>query len=268
MRCIANLIPSILMSIAIGLLAGACALQPRPAAIDPLQWNKIDAPDEQKALLDKVAAINRGLDQFKGKGKLYVYERGKLNIAERLFWVCAEPDKMRLALVASSGLPLASFASDGEWFYIRSHTDGYYSRKPLSSANLDAVISIPVSATDIIYILSGRVALAQHPVATFYRDRSMSGYMVVYESSPKKTMARVYLDQQARRLVKIEWMAPSGSVQYEVTFGNYRIIEGYQVPYEIVVQNVAKYRAQLSVLSFWPHPPVDDAVFTLHRSVE
>jgi hypothetical protein len=251
---------------AAGIFFSSCTLKSRPAVIDPLQWVIIDSPEKQKALLEKLDAVNRGLTQFKGKGKLRVYEKGKLNFAERLFWICAEPDQMRLALINTSGVSLASFASDGDWFYIRSHTDDYYSKKPLVSADLDAIISIPVSAADILFILSGRSAASQHVASAYYQNMVEPGYMVVFKNSRKKTIARVYLDQQASRLKKIEWFGASGAVQYEIGYRNYQTIEGYQIPHDILVQNGEQYRAHLQVIRFWPHPAIDPSVFRLHNT--
>lgn len=259
-------IPQIIALLAVGVIFGSCALKPKPAPIDPLQWYKIESSEKQEILLEKLDAINRGLVQFKGKGKLYVYKKGKLNIAERLYWICAEPDKMRLALVASSGMPLASFASDGKWFYIRSHTNEYFSKKPLASANLDAIISIPVSATDIIFILSGRIAITGRIAADLYQNKSETEHIAVFKNSRKNTIARVHFDQPASRLTQIERFDPWGYVQYKVTFNSYRTIGGYHVPYDIMVENGAQYRAHLKVFNYWPHPSIDASVFNLNET--
>ena len=96
------------------MFTGACSLKHAPVAVDPLQWRKIDLHEKEESLIKKLDSINFGLAQFKGKGKLYVYKKGKLNLAERLFWICAAPNLVRLSVVGLSGMPLASFASDGK----------------------------------------------------------------------------------------------------------------------------------------------------------
>ena len=106
----------------------------------------------------------------------------------------------------------------------------------------------------------------QQVATVFYRRKSGPERMVVFENSRKKTAARIHFDEQASRLTQIEQFDSSGHVQYEVTFSSYQTIEGYQVPYDIVVRNDAQYRAHLKVIDCWPHPPISASAFRLHKT--
>lgn len=256
-----QLIAGILMT---SVFAVACALQPKPVAVDPARWQTVTAPRERKAVLARLESVNDGLSLFKGKGKLIVNKNGRRHIAERLYWISAMPDRIRLAVVASSGLPIASFASDGKWFYLLSHTEGYFSKKPLASANLETVISAPVSVIDINFLLLGRLPIIAGNAPQIYQHKSDQLQLIVFRDDRDSSAIRVTFDPLTSTVMEFERIDRWGNMLYEVVFGSYQAIGPYRVPFDISVNSGKEYDAKLTVFEFWPNTPAKASAFTLH----
>ncbi|MBW2411883.1 MAG: hypothetical protein JRF72_18975, partial [Deltaproteobacteria bacterium] len=101
-----------------------------------------DAKAEARALLATIGGLNAGLKDFKGRGAIKVWQKGKLRLKEKVYWIGSDSDKIRVVLTIG-GHPAVKMASDGKWFYYYEVGEGdpIYRKIAASDASLKRIIS-------------------------------------------------------------------------------------------------------------------------------
>src|SRR5210317_1877082 len=126
---------------------------PRPASIIVLVAallagcssfsRKISEPEELAAMAEArmvllaLGSQNEKLINFKGIGKIKVWQNGEKKINERIAWIGSETAKLSI-VVLISGHPAVKMASDGKWFYYYEARQGkpIYKKRSATDATL------------------------------------------------------------------------------------------------------------------------------------
>ncbi|MBW2369896.1 MAG: hypothetical protein JRH15_18650, partial [Deltaproteobacteria bacterium] len=114
------------------------------------------APYQEKAAADLYQVLiknNRKLTTIKGVGRLVLMDDAGQRF--RAAWIGKRPNRLRMEFLGISGLPVASFSSDGEWHYLMDHTRRRFYRKRAGSSDLKRLISVPVNAGEILELMCG-----------------------------------------------------------------------------------------------------------------
>jgi hypothetical protein len=220
---------------------------------------------ETRALLATLSRQNEGLKNFKGAGKIKVWQQGRLTLDERIAWIGSEPSKISI-VVLISGYPAVKMASDGEWFYYYEvgQGDPIYKKIAATDASLKRIISIPIQTSDILSLLSGRVPLREHQAAWLQKQDSESGYVLVLKKRWWGVTEKIYFAENKTRVRQIEFYNRTGSLIYRAKFDEMQQVSGYQVPVRLSITNGKDADFQLDINRFWADVQVTADMFVLN----
>lgn len=208
-------------------------------------------------------------------------------MTSRIAWIASAPDRMRVTLNGVSGQPLVSAASDGQWFYLVSHTDGDFYKKPVTNSNMKRFFSIPIKSGDIVHILAGRVPVEKYDSAMLIENQAEedcsetdfddplhsssdsvgdayeNAYVLVLKSKWGNVREKIYLKENKKDVHKIEMFDPAGALEYRVEFNRMQTIKAYRVPSQLKVSNNDGSGFQLFLDRYWVDAMISSSVFTL-----
>ena len=115
---------------------------------------------EVRNLLSVIQSKNDTLKNLKGIGKIKVWKNGIIQADQRVAWIGERPVKLSIAVLVS-GYPAVKLATDGKWLYYLEvqGQDTKFRKIAANDPDLIKLISIPISASDLIALLSGRIPL-------------------------------------------------------------------------------------------------------------
>jgi len=255
-----DLQPVMIIVLVAVLLAGCSSLSPKTS-----EPEDIAAMAEARMVLLALGSQNDKLMNFKGIGKIKVWQKGEKRIDERIAWIGSETVKLSI-VVLISGHPAVKMASDGKWFYYYEARQGepIYKKSPATDATLQRIVSIPIKPSDIITLLGGRTPLREHHSAVLHRQDSGAGYVLVLKKRWFGIVEKIYLDEDKAQVHQIEFFNRSGALIYRVRFDELQIIKGYQVPSRLSISNEEGMGFQLEVQKYWADVPVSPSMFVLN----
>jgi hypothetical protein len=256
--------PQLLLFIIIATLFSACTSI--TATLSGKTAEELDEANiaEAKHLLRTLENKNSNLKNFKGIGKIKVWNNDQIQIDERVAWVGSDPQKIRIAVLIS-GFPAVKLASDGQWFYYlevqgKTHV---FKKIRASNANLKRLIAIPIHSSDVITFLAGRVPVREHHSAYIKPNSSDSGYVLILKRRWWGIVEKIYFDNTKSRVRQIEVFNRSGSLVYRVGFEDIREIQGYRVPFRLKISSDEGADCQLDIDRYWADVTVSPSVFVL-----
>ena len=238
---------------------------------------------EAEKTISELKNQNFKLKTFKGVGNIKFRGSEKKDIAGRMAWVASAPDKIRIAVSSVSGQPMISAASDGHWLYLISHSSGDFYKKPVTVSSMRRLFKISVKPEDMVDILAGRVPIHSYDSAVLTNmkpeiysteehtvskqngsERSgQNGYVLVLKKKWGDIIEKIYLDEKKKNVLKVEMFDSSGSLAYRVIFDRIRAINGYRIPYRLLVSNSDGSGFHLDVDRYWADASVSKPVFVL-----
>ena len=231
---------------------------------------KISEPEELAAMaqarmvLFALGSQNEKLTNFKGIGKIRVWQNGEKRIDEKIAWIGSDPVKLSI-VVLISGLPAVKMASDGKWFYYYEARQGepIYKKTAATDATLQRIISIPIKTSDIIHLLAGRVPLRGHHSAVLHRQSTGTGYVLTLKKRWYGIVEKIFLGEDRTQVRQIEFFNRSGTLIYRARFDAMQIINGYQVPSRLSISSDEGVGFELEVQKYWADVPVSPSMFVL-----
>ena len=247
----------------------------------------IKALSEARELISILENQNRELKAFKGVGRITFWKNNKKDLASNIAWVASAPDRLRVALRSISGQPIVSFANDGQLFYLFSHAQGQFYKKPATNSTLKKLLSVPIKSDDIVDILAGRVPVNKHNSAVLIKsapsrrtpanasqqqvDRFSpgetcvpeDGYILVLKKGWGKIHEMIYLEANKKDVRMVEVFGLTGALAYRAEFSGMQTIKGYKVPFRLVLSNDDGSGFQLDVDRFWADVSVSSSMFVL-----
>jgi len=242
---------------------------------------------EARELISALKDQNLDLNTFKGVGKITLWKASKKSMSNRIAWVGSAPNKLRIVLSTVSGQPVASLASDGQWFYIFNHTQTEFYKRRATHSLMEKVFEIPIRSTDIINILAGRIPISEHKSAVIIEDKHFrgvpsnswprqsikihsdqarglnGGYILILKTGWGNIKEKIYLYSNKKDVHKIEVFGLGGDLSYRAEFDNMLNVDGYKIPSSIVFSNDDGSGFQLDVDRYWPHVYVSSSMFVL-----
>lgn len=224
-----------------------------------------------EALVQAQAALltlnqqNAGLENFKGTGKIKVWQQGRLKLDERIAWIGSKPSKISI-VVLISGYPAVKMASDGKWFYYYEVGEGapIYKKIAASDASLKRILSIPVPTSDVLSILSGRIPLREHQTAVLLKQDSEPGYVLVLKRRWWGVTEKIYFAENKTQVRHVEFYDRNGSLIYGAKFDEMQMVSGYRVPVRVSLTNGKDADFQLDINRFWVDVQVTADMFVLN----
>jgi len=202
---------------------------------------------------------NHTLETFKGIGNIRLWDKEKKIRVARAAWSGAETGKLRIEILDTAGQPAASIASDGEWLYYRSLQTFY--KKRSDDPDLKKIVSLPVTAGDVIALLSGRIPVRPYDSILLEKEDS-GGYVLALEKTSGDT-EKIYLDESKTVIRKTVITDASGTMLYQTEFDRVKEVENYQIPFQLIFSNHEGDGFRLSVERYWANVPVPLSNFVL-----
>lgn len=223
-----------------------------------------DRDREIRSLLGSLVARNDSIQTFKGIGSIRV-QQGDSRYRARLAWVGAVPGKLRVELIGTPGQPKTGFASDGEWISYFDPKDprGPIKRIQSKNADLKDFISVPVTAEEVVALLSGRTPTFPYHSVELEKNAVHGNYTVtLYRRWRWGKQVICCLDPVGADITTIETYK-GDRLAYRAEFRKMQTVEGYRVPMQLILSNAEGGSFELNVERYWVNPSVSANLFVL-----
>jgi hypothetical protein len=236
-------------------VSGCGTLPPSPAVKAP------DSPEVTK-ILSSLGQVNAGLSTFKGTGKIKLWKKDSVQVV-RAAWTGERPDKIRIVIQGITGFPVASMAADGSWFYLLSYSQDSFYKAEVHNPDLEKLVSIPVTAGDVITLISGAVPIRQYQSSSLMQVSAESGFVLSLMGERGAGIEKIYLDQARMEVHRIEMFTPKGKLAYRVDMHGETEADGFRIPARLIFSNDDESGFQLDVDKFWPNAAVSPDMFVI-----
>jgi len=224
---------------------------------------KPEVSPEARELLALLENKNAELTSFKGTGRITFWKNKKKGLDARVVWIGLIPGKLRIAVNSFVGQPVISFASDGQWFYLFSHTDSQFYKNRVTDTSLKKIFSIPIHSDDIVNVLAGRIPLREHNSAVLKKNGSEDKNVLILKSRWGHCLEKIYFDEHLRQVRKVEMFDLSGDLVYRVEFCGVKTIKKYQVPTCLLFLDEEGREVRLDIDRYWADVAVSSSAFVL-----
>jgi hypothetical protein len=224
----------------------------------------VNAPEspEVTKILSNLGQVNADLSTFKGTGKIKLWKKDSVQVV-RAAWTGARPNKIRIVIQGITGFPVASMAADGNWFYLLSYSQDSFYKAEVHNPDLEKLVSIPVTAGDVINLISGSVPIRQYQSSSLTQLPTESGYVLSLMGERDVGIEKIYLGQDRTRVHRIEMFTPKGQLAYRVDIIEETELDGFRIPAKLIFSNDDGSGFQLDVDKFWPNAAVSPDMFVI-----
>ena len=214
-----------------------------------------------RALVEEIKAENRKITTCKGKGWITL-SSGQGTQTFRVAFAAALPDRIRMTLL-SSGMPAETVAADGQTVSFVSHT-GQHKRHTIHSDNpsLEKLVSIPVTARELIALFSGLIPLHDFDSAAVFQEKSPANTVLVLNRQWKGTTQKLYLDGK-KTVYRIDILDSGKEPVYSVRISDVKQYGAIRVHTTSLITDSYGRRLHLNLTDYQPNIPLEDAIFTL-----
>jgi hypothetical protein len=222
------------------------------------------ARTQARKLLLVLDHINDDLNTFKGVGKIKLWNKDNSQIAERVAWAGAEPSSLSIVLLIS-GHPGPRLSTDGKYLY---YLDLQNKKNPfkkirVSNASLEKILSLPITSSDIIELLRGRVPLHSYTSAALVPELIGKDYVLVLGKRWHGVIEKIYLTGDNKSAWKIEVFNLRGRLRYRAEFKRMQNIQGFRVPVRLDISNDAGDGFSLEIDRYLANVLVSPSMFVL-----
>jgi hypothetical protein len=213
-------------------ISGCAVFQPtRELEITPAE-----KANQVRDLLSVIQTQNDSLKNFKGIGNIQIRQNSSLQLDQRVAWIGEKPLKLSIAVLIS-GYPAVKLATDGEWlYYLEVHgQDTTFRKFQTSDPSLKKLISVPISASDVITFLAGQIPIPKFDSAALIEEEASPGYV----------------------------FQRSGALKYRAEIENRQSISGFQVPRKLRLLTRDGADCLLIIDRYWVNVDLSPSVFVL-----
>ena len=242
-------------------LISGCAVF-RPAR--ELEITPAEKANEVRDLLSVLKTQNDALRNFKGIGNIQIRQNSRLQLDQRVAWLGEKPVKLSIAVLIS-GYPAVKLATDGKWlYYLEVHgQDTTFRKVPASDPSLRKLISIPISASEVITLLTGKIPMPKFDSAALIEERAPPGYVLVLKEKWWGIRQKIYYDQSISEVRRVDVFQRSGALKYRAEIENRQSINGFQVPLQLRLLTHDGADCLLMIDRYWVNVDPPPSVFVL-----
>jgi len=247
-------------------LAVACLLL-SCATIRPsrdLTVTPVERADQVRGLLATLRTQNDALINFKGIGNITVRQNDLIQFDQRVAWIGEKPVKFSIAVLIS-GYPAVKLATDGRWLYYLEvqGQETQFRKMAARDPDLKRLISIPISASDVIAFIAGRIPLPEFDSVTFVEETSNKGPVLVLTDNWWGTRQKIFYNAPLSQVQRVDVFHRSGSLRYRAEIESTRRVNGFQVPQRLRLSNDDGVDFQLDIHRYWINVDLSPSVFVL-----
>ena len=242
------------------LLSSCAAIRPtRDLTITP-----VERTAQVRDLLSTLEIQNEALVNFKGIGNITIRQNGLTQFDQRVAWIGEKPVKFSIAVLIS-GYPAVKLAADGRWLYYLEvqGQETQFRKIATSDPDLKRLILIPISISDIIALLSGRIPLPEFDSVEFIQEISDQQFALVLTDSWWGIQQKIFYDATLSRIQRVEVYHRSGSLRYRAEVESTQQVDGFEVPRRLRLSNDDGTDFLLDIHRYWVNVEVPPSVFVL-----
>ena len=214
-----------------------------------------------QAAIDRLLLFNQGLIDLKGIGQMKLIHSGQPQSA-RMAWAGGFPDKLRMDIMGSPGVNLATLASDGKYIYLKLYKENRFYKKESKKALFKGMVDIPISVREVIQILGGKIPLVPHRSATLKENNS--GHQTLELKNKWGNISqRVFWAQDQHDPIAFEMVKADGTIAYRTEFIEVMDFKQFKVPKYLVLSNSKGDRFELTVERYWVNQPLPSSRYSL-----
>lgn len=251
----------IIIPLITALFISGCAVF-RPAR--EVEITPAEKVNQIRDLLSVLKTKNDSLKNFKGIGNIQIRQNGRLQLDQRVAWIGEKPGKLSIAVLIS-GYPAVKLSTDGKWlYYLEVHgQDTTFRKFQESDPSLKKLISIPISSSDVISLLAGQIPMPKFDSASLIEEKASPGYVLVLKEKWWGVRQKIYYDQSASAVRRVDVFHRSGSLRYRAEIENVKSINGFQVPLQLRLLTQDGADCQLNIDRYWANVDLPPDVFVL-----
>jgi hypothetical protein len=242
------------------LLSSCAALKPaRELTVTP-----VERTAQVRDLLSALKARNEALFNFKGIGNITIRQNGRTQFDQRVAWIGEKPVKFSIAVLIS-GYPAVKLAADGRWLYYLEvqGQETRFRKRATSNPDLKRLISIPISISDVIALLSGRIPLPEFDSVEFIQEISDQPFALILTDSWWGIQQKIFYDATLSRIQRVEVYHRSGSLRYRAEVESIQQVDGFEVPQRLRLSGDDGIDFLLDIHRYWVNVEVPPSVFML-----
>ena len=222
-----------------------------------------DQGNEAAQLLHIILNTNAQVNTIKGIGFVKIRQDNQLNTF-RAAWIGSRPQKFRLEILAATGQPILSFASDGKQNYLLSYSDNRLYRKKASGNVLKRLISIAIAPEDILDLLSGRLPVPSDSRAVLEHLGGNDAPVLILHARKGGDSERIFHGTNAGTAFnEMERRDRRGTLKFKAVFEKMQEVEGVRIPKVLTIANDNGAMIQITVERCWVNPVVSEDRFVL-----
>ena len=207
---------------------------------------------------------NSGVRTIKGIGTVLLQEKNSRRTS-RAVWAAEMPDMLRVEIIAPTGHPVAQFAGDGSWIYLRSSAPERTFRKRASDATLSRLTGVPVRVADVAAILAGGVPMRAFDWAELTPGRDGAGWVLALNGRGVGVLEKITVSPDYSRVLGIEMFDARGRLSYRLVIGKTRNVDGHTVPVNLSFSDGAGHLLEISVQRCWINMELAPDLFRLEE---
>ena len=215
---------------------------------------------EIKRLLEHIEKQNRSILSLKGIGKVSSRGLSNNNMNERVAFLAQQPDRLRIEILGPFG-PLIRFSTDGEWVYFTHQMMKKVYKKKASASIFRRYLPIPLIPSDVIDLLSGRIPIQAHQYVEVERQPNEK-VLSLYKTFGLCQKIYIQKNDQVRAF---EVFNTFGRLEYGVELKDYKRIQNYWIPNQIIVNDSSKGKCTLLIQSYEPNNSIDLEQFSIQK---
>jgi len=215
-----------------------------------------------------IASVKQRRDEvisFKGIGRLEIAADGNKQTT-RMVWIGARPKKLRIEIFGAPGQPAVTILINGSTFYLYEHQDNRCFQGKATEANLSRFVSLPLSAEDLICLLSGQPPIVPFHHASIKAENQQGDCLLRLYGKWRRLVEKIWLTDKGRCTERFQLFDRWGNLKYTATFSRFQVMEGVCFPQKIIISHVQGKTLSLDVERFWTAIPIPDDAFTLELS--
>jgi hypothetical protein len=251
----------IITTLVIACLFSSCAsLKPaRELTVTP-----VERTAQVRSLLATLKSQNEALGNFKGIGNFTISQNGLTQFDQRVAWIGEKPVKFSIAVLIS-GYPAVKLAADGRWLYYLEvqGQETRFRKMETSDPDLKRLISIPVSVSDVIALLSGRVPLPEFDAVIINQEIAGQQFALLLTDRWWGIRQKIVYDASLSRIRRIEVYRRSGSLRYRAEIESTQQVDGFEVPQRLRLSNDEGIDFLLQINRYWVNVELPPDVFVL-----
>jgi hypothetical protein len=215
-------------------------------------------------LLNTLKTQNDTLVNFKGIGTITIRQNGLTQFDQRVAWIGEKPLKFSIAVLIS-GYPSVKLATDGRWLYYLEvqGQDTRFRKISTSDPDLKRLISIPISVSDVISFLSGRVPLMAFDSITFVQETSNQDPVLLLTDRWWGVRQKIFYNKTLSEVQRVDVFSRSGTLIYRAEVDRTQRVNDFQVPQRLRLYNDDGIDFQLDIHRYWVNVDVSPSVFVL-----